>query len=229
LAARRDGRQPGDPTRWDRLPLWLPLLAGIAAGAALGWLALRGGGGGVLPLGLVVLALLVWQGARPRLVITGLPRTRSRALDEAAQAPATTGSVAVKQPGAAGSALISGPSGPSGPSGLRPVRVPGMEMVPLSGGPFMMGSDPAIDKMADGDEQPRHEVLLSPFEIADRPVTRGLYRRVMGEGPRAWGDDPRRDLPATDLSWSDAARFCNRLSAEQGLSECYLEEHGEWR
>ena len=224
MAGGRGGRQPGDPMPWDRLPLWLPLLVGIAAGCALGWAALQGVGGGVLLLGLVLLPLVAWQGARLRLVIAGLPEVRSRTADEAPQPASTVERVVEKQPGVPGPALA------SGASGLRPVQVPGMNRVLLSGGRFMMGSDPAIDKLADDDEQPRHGVLLSPFEIADRPVTRELYRRVMGADSGGWEHGSRQDLPATDLSWFDALRFCNKLSREHGLSECYREyDDGDWR
>ena len=68
------------------------------------------------------------------------------------------------------------------------------------------------------DEYPRHEVELSPFEMARCPVTRRLYREVMGKNPGLFQGD---DLPVTKVSWRDAIDFCNRLSAMDGLTPAY--------
>jgi len=111
---------------------------------------------------------------------------------------------------------------------------PLITMVPLPGGRFSMGSGPS-DGHAYQDERPRHPVRLSPFHIARTPVTRGLWRRVMQHAPESWwravpdawrdGDD---DLPATHVSWEEAAAFCNALSALSGRHQCYAEAGGTW-
>jgi formylglycine-generating enzyme required for sulfatase activity len=54
-------------------------------------------------------------------------------------------------------------------------------------------------------------VELRAFLLAPTPVTRRRYH----------GDPARPHLPATDVSWLDAVRFCNALSAKEGLRPCY--------
>jgi len=59
---------------------------------------------------------------------------------------------------------------------------------------------------------------VGAFRLAQVPVTRELYREVMGrvnEGPGG------PQSPFCDVSWLDALRFCNALSEQSGLSPCY--------
>ncbi|MER7793766.1 SUMF1/EgtB/PvdO family nonheme iron enzyme [Streptomyces sp. NPDC097640] len=56
------------------------------------------------------------------------------------------------------------------------------------------------------------------FRLAPHPVTRELYRAVRGEAP-ASAAGPR--TPVTEVSWTDAIRFCNLLSEVSGLTPCY--------
>ncbi len=100
--------------------------------------------------------------------------------------------------------------------------IPGLlEMIELPGGTFMMGS-PDSDDQAYENEKPQHEVTVSDFCLGRYPVTRALYREVMGGGPSEWSDDADDgSLPANYVSWRDAVRFCNALSKKQGLRPCY--------
>ncbi|GGK93704.1 hypothetical protein Ppa06_61840 [Planomonospora parontospora subsp. parontospora] len=59
---------------------------------------------------------------------------------------------------------------------------------------------------------------VAAFRLAPYPVTRELYRAVLGEAP-ASPAGPR--TPVTDVSWLEAVRFCNLLSRETGLDPCY--------
>ena len=59
-------------------------------------------------------------------------------------------------------------------------------------------------------------------------VTRGQYLAVVGSGPRLWAIHPepvagvdREALPATHLTWYEAALFANALSLAQGLEPAY--------
>ncbi|GAT67842.1 cytoplasmic protein [Planomonospora sphaerica] len=59
---------------------------------------------------------------------------------------------------------------------------------------------------------------VGAFRLAPYPVTRELYRAVLGEAP-ANPAGPR--TPVTDVSWLEAVRFCDLLSREAGLDPCY--------
>jgi formylglycine-generating enzyme required for sulfatase activity len=80
-----------------------------------------------------------------------------------------------------------------------------IEMVSLSGGKFLMGSERGIDL-----ERPVHRVTVNPFAIGKYEVTRGQWRVVMaGSDPSNFkGDD---DLPVENVSWEDIHSFLKRL------------------
>ncbi|MEU4535013.1 SUMF1/EgtB/PvdO family nonheme iron enzyme [Streptosporangium sp. NPDC023825] len=59
---------------------------------------------------------------------------------------------------------------------------------------------------------------IEAFRLAPHPVTRELYRAVLGEVP-ASPAGPR--TPVTEVSWMEAVRFCNLLSRAAGLDPCY--------
>jgi len=62
-------------------------------------------------------------------------------------------------------------------------------------------------------------VEVTPFLLAPVPVTRELYRAFHAGSPESQ-DSP--GLPATEVSWLDAVRFCNLLSRASGLTSCYV-------
>jgi formylglycine-generating enzyme required for sulfatase activity len=94
----------------------------------------------------------------------------------------------------------------------------GMKLVVIREGAFLMGSEDG-----DADELPVHRVTVShEFYLGQTEVTQGQYQRVMGENPSHFrGSD---DLPVEKVSWSDALRFCNILSAREGLKPYYRVE-----
>ncbi|MCL1927701.1 MAG: formylglycine-generating enzyme family protein [Treponema sp.] len=85
-------------------------------------------------------------------------------------------------------------------------------MIAVRGGTFFMGSNEnrVTERV--------HEVTLRSFLLSDTPVTQELYKTVMGENPSAFTDD---NNPVESVSWFDAVRFCNALSALNGLSPAY--------
>lgn len=92
-------------------------------------------------------------------------------------------------------------------------------LLPVPGGSFCMGSDKARDPNAGNDEM-LHKVSLSPFYIGEHPVTQDLWATVMKEHPSpAHFKGDRR--PVEQVSWFDAAVFCNRLSVDTGKTPCY--------
>jgi formylglycine-generating enzyme required for sulfatase activity len=79
------------------------------------------------------------------------------------------------------------------------------------------------------DENPRHEVEVSPVRLARTQVTRGVYQAFLDatgrEAPPFWGEpafaDPR--MPAVGPSWLDAVAFCEWLGAVRLPSEAEWE------
>ncbi len=61
---------------------------------------------------------------------------------------------------------------------------------------------------------------INAFAMGKTEVTQGLYRDVMGSVPKedALGDD----YPIFNVSWYDAALFCNALSKKAGLDTAYV-------
>jgi formylglycine-generating enzyme required for sulfatase activity len=88
-------------------------------------------------------------------------------------------------------------------------------MIRVEGGTFTMG-----DTFGDGQswEKPVHAVTVSSFVIAKYLVTQKDWRDVMGTDPSHFKGD---DLPVESVSWYDAVRYCNTLSAKNGLEPCY--------
>ena len=71
--------------------------------------------------------------------------------------------------------------------------------------------------LSDRRTQRRWSVDVAPFRVGRVPVTRDLYgQSAPDSGPTSAGD-----LPAADVSWRDAVRFCNRLSRLHGLAPAY--------
>ena len=66
---------------------------------------------------------------------------------------------------------------------------------------------------------PKLVVDVQAFFIASTETTQELYQRVMGSNPAIQKGDG--DLPVENVSWEDAARFCNALSRKMGRTECY--------
>ncbi len=109
------------------------------------------------------------------------------------------------------------------------------EMAPVPAGPFLMGSDMTVDKLAYEDETPQHPITLPAFRIGKYPVTNGQYAAFVAatgrEAPPHWrGNQPPPELrnhPVVYVSWHDAMAYCAWLSQTRG-QEFRLPSEAEW-
>lgn len=86
--------------------------------------------------------------------------------------------------------------------------------VNIPAGTFIMGSD-------DGprDSKPTHSVSVDSFDMKITPVTQAEWKSVMGgENPSKFKGD---HLPVHNVSFTEAMKYCNKLSKMEGLKPCY--------
>ncbi len=97
------------------------------------------------------------------------------------------------------------------------------EMVSIPGGTFTMGSTEG-----DRDERPAHQVTLAPFAIGKYEITNAQYEQFDPEH-RSYRDgfSWRDDEPVVQVSWNNAAEYCNWLSEQNGLAPVYDLKTGE--
>ncbi|MEU2155418.1 formylglycine-generating enzyme family protein [Streptomyces sp. NPDC019396] len=82
----------------------------------------------------------------------------------------------------------------------------------------MIAVPPGRITLSDRRTQRSWPVELAPYELSAHPVTQEQYARVTGLRPSASQGD---ELPVEGVSWWDAVRFCNALSAHEGLTAAY--------
>jgi len=90
-------------------------------------------------------------------------------------------------------------------------------------GAFQMGSE-RREQGRRPNEGLRTVTLQRPFYIGVLPVTNGDFRRFRPEHASGYIDRQSIDLdsqPVTQVSWEDAAEFCNWLSHQDGLPPAY--------
>jgi serine/threonine protein kinase len=91
--------------------------------------------------------------------------------------------------------------------------------VRIDPGTYTIGS--AADEVGHRDDEVRQSVRITrPFAIAEQEVTRAEWIRLMYT-PK--GDFPScgERCPVTNVTWTDAIRFANRRSLDEGLTPCY--------
>lgn len=96
-----------------------------------------------------------------------------------------------------------------------------LRLVPL--GTFQMGSE-RREQGRRPNEGLRTVTLQRPFYIGVLPVTNAEFRKFRPEHASGYIDRQSIDLdsqPVTQVSWEDAAEFCNWLSQQDGLPPAY--------
>lgn len=72
-------------------------------------------------------------------------------------------------------------------------------------------------------EKGPHAVSLSSYYLCKYPVTQAIFKAVMQErNPAHFTGD---DCPVENVSWLDAAVFCNQLNDLLGLEACYFADN----
>ena len=103
-------------------------------------------------------------------------------------------------------------------------------MLRIEPGSFAMGSADGV-RGRTVDEQQHQVTLTRPYLLSSTEVSQGLYRSVTGRNPSlAVGYDKKKMVgerfPVQGVSFVDAARFCNQLSAHEGLAPVYAIQGG---
>jgi formylglycine-generating enzyme required for sulfatase activity len=98
-----------------------------------------------------------------------------------------------------------------------------LEMVPISGGNFMMGAA-QNEANASSDEYPQHPVNIAAFSMAKYPITQAQWEAIMGNNPSHFKGANR---PVENVTWHEAQEFCQRLSQETGKTY-RLPSEAEW-
>jgi len=89
-------------------------------------------------------------------------------------------------------------------------------MLLIPAGSFLMGSE-----RGNADEKPVHRVKVDAFLMDRFEVTQELYGKYVLGNPSHFKGNRR---PVEQISWADAALFCNLRSKAEGLEPCYDEE-----
>jgi formylglycine-generating enzyme required for sulfatase activity len=110
------------------------------------------------------------------------------------------------------------------------LRTPaGHELRLLSGGRFQMGAS-RREPGRRANETLREVELRRPFYLAAREVTNGQFKRFKPDhssgrfGPHDLGGEAN---PVVQITWEDAAAYCNWLSAQEGLEAAYAVRDGQ--
>ncbi len=99
-----------------------------------------------------------------------------------------------------------------------------MKMIFVEGGTFQMGATSEQGSDAESDEKPVHSVTLDSYYIAETEVTQAQWRAIMGNNPSYYSGDNR---PVETVSWFEAQKFCEKLSAMTG-KKYVLPTEAQW-
>lgn len=96
------------------------------------------------------------------------------------------------------------------------IIAPPEDFVLITGGTFEMGS-PKTEGWRSEDET-QHTVAVSDFYMSIDELTQEEYAEVMGNNPSSFSG---ATLPVENVSWLDAAAYCNARSELEGLTPAY--------
>lgn len=99
----------------------------------------------------------------------------------------------------------------------------GMELVPIPGGSFVMGS--RRESAGRTEEMPAHPVRVEPFYLGRTEVTQAQWQSVMGTNPSRF-KHPRK--PVTQVTWFEAREFIKRLNRREETTKYRLPTEAEW-
>jgi formylglycine-generating enzyme required for sulfatase activity len=98
-----------------------------------------------------------------------------------------------------------------------------LEMVKIPGGRFIMGS-PKRESWKNDNERPQHYVDVPEFWMGKYVVTQQQWQAIMGNNPSYFKGKNR---PVETVSWSNATKFCQKLSKKMGR-DYRLPSEAEW-
>lgn len=104
----------------------------------------------------------------------------------------------------------------------------GQELKLIFGGKFSMGA-PRREQGRRSNETLHSVELVRPFYVSVYEITNqqfSAFRNIHNSGSYKSHDLSLSDLPVVNVSWEDAAMYCNWLSEKDGLNKVYREESG---
>jgi formylglycine-generating enzyme required for sulfatase activity len=110
-------------------------------------------------------------------------------------------------------------------------NIPPLIMMAISEGEFIMGS-PKTEPQRYNEESPQHKVKVTPFWLAQTPVTNAQWAFVANLPQiqielNSKDSNKKNDHPITNVSWYEAMEFCARLSRHTGR-DYRLPSEAEW-
>ena len=105
----------------------------------------------------------------------------------------------------------------SAPVVSAPTAAGGAKWAKIPAGTFTMGSNDGASSV----EKPTHRVRITrAFFLQTTEVTQGQWKALMGTSPSGFSSCGE-DCPVEQVSWWDAAAYCNALSKRERLPACY--------
>jgi formylglycine-generating enzyme required for sulfatase activity len=158
----------------------------------------------------------------------GLPQNLEVTLREAVAGLSTdASSKTAEEAGASAEASPSGKSAPASLSAVVRTRA-GQELKLVPAGEFTMGS-PRREAGRRANESQRTVKLERRFYLSLREVTNAEFKQFRPTHRSGFVMQQTLDLdrqPVANVTWQDAAAYCNWLSAQDGLPAAYTEQGG---
>ncbi len=105
-------------------------------------------------------------------------------------------------------------------------RKSGLEMVPVAGGTYTMGSPTTEEDR--GPDECQHSVTVGNFKIGKYEVTQADWQEVMGNNPSSFNKENCSECPVEQVSWDDTQEFLDKLNARFPGRNYRLPTEEEW-